>query len=199
MGGKLLEKRESAIKLQFTLASGEKPSVSVRKGRNRNILVAVENATAAKRLASLESPFSVFSPGLAGVSKTEQYVSDGVLLRTIARGDANLVLRNILLRLWDTQEWSGFLSDLREIFRELEFQVDFKKKTAEFISVQVRVGKEWIPLELVGAGVLQATQILSYIHRFSPSIVVLDEPDSHLHPNNQRLLLISSQNSLHMI
>jgi energy-coupling factor transporter ATP-binding protein EcfA2 len=188
MGGKLLEKRESAIKLQFTLASGEKPSVSVRKGRNRNILVAVENATAAKRLASLESPFSVFSPGLAGVSKTEQYVSDGVLLRTIARGDANLVLRNILLRLWDTQEWSGFLSDLREIFRELEFQVDFKKKTAEFISVQVRVGKEWIPLELVGAGVLQATQILSYIHRFSPSIVVLDEPDSHLHPNNQRLL-----------
>lgn len=35
---------------------------------------------------------------------------------------------------------------------------------------------------------LQATQILSYIHRFSPSIVVLDEPDSHLHPNNQRLL-----------
>lgn len=35
---------------------------------------------------------------------------------------------------------------------------------------------------------LQATQILSYIHRFTPSIIVLDEPDSHLHPNNQRLL-----------
>lgn len=35
---------------------------------------------------------------------------------------------------------------------------------------------------------LQAIQILSYIHRFEPSIIVLDEPDSHLHPNNQRLL-----------
>lgn len=54
--------------------------------------------------------------------------------------------------------------------------------------MDVASGKEWIPLELVGTGVLQATQILSYIHRFAPSLIVLDEPDSHLHPNNQRLL-----------
>ena len=43
-------------------------------------------------------------------------------------------------------------------------------------------------MEIAGTGVLQATQILSYIHRFEPSIILLDEPDSHLHPNNQRLL-----------
>ena len=188
MGGRLLTKPESSIKLQFTLASGEQPAVDARKGRNRNIIVQVTRATAAQRLSSLEHPFSVFSPGLAGISKTEQYVSDGVLLRTIARGDANLVLRNILLRLWGTPEWNGFLSDLREIFPDLEFQVGFKEETDEFITVKVKAGKEQVPLELVGTGVLQATQILSYIHRFSPSIVVLDEPDSHLHPNNQRLL-----------
>lgn len=45
-----------------------------------------------------------------------------------------------------------------------------------------------VPIELAGTGVLQAAQILSYIHRFSPRLIVLDEPDSHLHPNNQRLL-----------
>lgn len=188
MGGKLLEAKESAIRLEFTLDSGEKPSVLVRRGRNRNILVSVEQAEAAKRLASLETPFSVFSPGLAGIAKTEQYLSDGVLLRTIARGDANLVLRNILLRLWGTEEWHAFLSDLLEIFPEVEFRVEFKEETDEFISVDVKAEAEWLPLELAGTGVLQATQILSYIHRFSPSIVVLDEPDSHLHPNNQRLL-----------
>ena len=95
LGGVLLEKLESAIKIVFTLTSGEQPAVSVRKGRNRNILVSVGNAIAAKELSSLEKPFSVFSPGLAGIAKTEHYVSDGVLLRMIARGDANLVLRNI--------------------------------------------------------------------------------------------------------
>ena len=46
----------------------------------------------------------------------------------------------------------------------------------------------WVPLEITGTGVLQAIQILSYIHRFEPSIVVLDEPDSHPLSNNQRLL-----------
>jgi ABC-type multidrug transport system ATPase subunit len=66
--------------------------------------------------------------------------------------------------------------------------VEFKQETDEFITVRVSSGDRWLPLELAGTGVLQATQILSYIHRFSPSIVVLDEPDSHLHPNNQRLL-----------
>lgn len=189
LGGSLLEAKESSIRLEFTLNSGEMPAVSVRKGRNRNILVSVEHAQAAKQLASLETPFSVFSPGLAGIAKTEQYLSDGVLLRTIARGDANLVLRNNLLRLWDTKEWDSFLSDLFEIFPQVEFRVEFEDKTDEFITVHIRgSNKEWLPLELAGTGVLQATQILSYIHRFSPSIVVLDEPDSHLHPNNQRLL-----------
>ena len=188
LGGTLLEKMESGISFAFTLASGERPSVTVRKGRNRNILVSVENALAAARLASLEKPFSVFSPGLAGIAKTENQLSDGVLLRMIARGDANLVLRNILLRLWGTPEWTSFLNDLHYIFPGINFKVSFIKETDEFISVDVQIKREWIPLELVGTGVLQATQILSYIHRFSPSIVVLDEPDSHLHPNNQRLL-----------
>jgi AAA domain, putative AbiEii toxin, Type IV TA system len=115
-----------------------------------------------------------------------QYLSDGVLLRAIARGDANLVLRNILLRLSDIpDQWQPFLADLGRIFPGLNLEVKFKTETDEFIDVRTTDG---IPLELVGTGVLQAAQILSYIHRFSPSLVVLDEPDSHLHPNNQRLL-----------
>ena len=50
------------------------------------------------------------------------------------------------------------------------------------------VGGTITPIELAGTGVLQAIQILAYVHYFHPSVIVLDEPDSHLHPNNQRLL-----------
>jgi hypothetical protein len=131
LGGSLLEADEASIKLKFTLDSGETPTVAVRKGRNRNILVSIQQARAAKQLASLEAPFSVFSPGLAGIAKTEQYLSDGVLLRTIARGDANLVLRNNLLRLWGTDAWDTFLSDLLEIFPQVQFKVEFKEETDE--------------------------------------------------------------------
>jgi energy-coupling factor transporter ATP-binding protein EcfA2 len=99
------------------------------------------------------------------------------------------VLRNILYRLWGTPVWKDFLDDLHDVFPQFQLQVAFDDKIDEWIEVGFRVGAgEWIPLELAGTGVLQAIQILSYIHRFAPPIVVLDEPDSHLHPNNQRLM-----------
>lgn len=187
-GGKLPEAPEKSINFELNLTNGKSCSVSVRKGRNRNILVAIGNVAVAKSLSSLKKPFSVFSPGLAGISKRETYVSDGVLFRTLARGDANLVLRNILLRLRAQPSWNPFLNDLRDVFPQLDIQVKFDEETSEFIDVMIRTTSEWVPLEIAGTGVLQATQILSYIHRFEPSIIVLDEPDSHLHPNNQRLL-----------
>jgi energy-coupling factor transporter ATP-binding protein EcfA2 len=187
-GGKLPTDEKQAISLDLTLATGELCSLNVRKGKNRNIFVTVENTKLGQQLSNLEKPFSVFSPGLAGIAKRETYVSDGVLFRTLARGDANLVLRNILLRLWNTPAQASFLNDLRDVFPDLEISVGFESKVDEFINVTVKTGKERVPLEISGTGVLQAMQILSYIHRFEPAIVVLDEPDSHLHPNNQRLL-----------
>lgn len=187
-GGKLLESKEEGISLDLTLGSGDDVSVRVRKGRNRNILITIHNQSAAAALRSLERPFSIFSPGLAGIAKRETYASDGVLLRTLARGDANLVLRNILLRLWKTPAWDSFMDDLHEVFPGLQIRLMYNEKTDEFIDVAIASVNEWVPLEIAGTGVLQAIQILSYIHRFEPAIIVLDEPDSHLHPNNQRLL-----------
>ncbi len=187
-GGWLPTDEKQAISLDLTLASGETCSLNIRKGRNRNILFTVGNTKVGQQLSSLEKPFSVFSPGLAGIAKRETYVSDGVLFRTLARGDANLVLRNILLRLWRTPAQTSFLNDLRDVFPNVEITVEFNEKSDEFINVQIKTTNEWVPLEIAGTGVLQAMQILSYIHRFEPAIVVLDEPDSHLHPNNQRLL-----------
>ena len=167
------------------------------KGRNRNIVVELENPQIASLLARLDRPFSVSSPGLAGIAKTEGYLSDGVPFRALARGDANLVLRNILLRLWPkgsddkfgAQVWQEFLEDLREIFPRLDIKVRFNPTLDAHVDVSITTsGLHWVPLEIAGTGVLQAIQILSYIHRFHPSLIVLDEPDSHLHPDNQRLL-----------
>jgi energy-coupling factor transporter ATP-binding protein EcfA2 len=187
-GGRLTEALDQAVSLDLTLDTGEQCAVSIRKGRNRNILVSVRNPRVADRLASLDSPFSIFSPGLAGIAKRENFVSDGVLYRALARGDANLVLRNILLRLWDKPHWAAFMSDLHDVFPTVELTVRFEEKTDEFIEILIKVGSVTVPLEIAGTGILQTIQILSYIHRFGPSIIVLDEPDSHLHPNNQRLL-----------
>ena len=190
-GGQLYESADSAIEVSMILDNGEKIDLTIRKGRNTNILVSVENATAAKTIASIAKPFTIFSPGLAGIARNEEYISDGVLLRTIARGDANLVFRNILCRLHDGAHqtaWSEFMDDLRKLFPNIDIKVMYQSDTDEHIMVFADVGAASTPIELAGTGVLQAVQILAYVHYFHPSVIVLDEPDSHLHPNNQRLL-----------
>jgi hypothetical protein len=188
-GGRLLEASESAIELKLTLSNGEQIVVEIRRGRNGNIHVKVENVSVAKTLSSLKSPFTIYSPGLAGIARHETYISDGVLLRTIARGDANLVLRNILIRLsGKPEEWSDFTGDLKQLFEQIEISVEFAPETDEHIMVFADLGTAKVPIELAGTGVLQAVQILGYVHFFHPSVIILDEPDSHLHPNNQRLL-----------
>lgn len=192
VGGRLWEQKEKSVQVELGFHTGANLSVSVLKGRNRNIQIVVSDISIASQIASLEQPITIFTPGLAGIAKAEQYVSDGVLLRTIARGDSNLVLRNTLLRLWDQRtlnsKWHDFITDLNEIFPNLNIVVSFSRETDETIKVSVISNDMKIPLELGGQGVLQTVQILSYIHCFTPRVIVLDEPDSHLHPNNQRLL-----------
>ena len=187
-GGELRTDEKKAISVKFILVSGESCEITIRKGKNRNISVKVDSVETANKISDLKSPFSIFSPGLAGIAKNEPYVSDGVLLRTLARGDANLVLRNILLRLSEKPEWDNFIEDLHEVFPETNVKVNFIPETDEHIQVLISTDTGEVPIELAGTGVLQTAQILSYIHRFSPRLIVLDEPDSHLHPNNQRLL-----------
>lgn len=187
-GGRLLEDEAKSIVILFTFDNGEQIRLAIRKGRITNIIVEPTNIDFAKTLSSLEAPYSIFSPGLAGVSRTENYVSDGVLLRALARGDANVVLRNILYRLHQKGEWTSFAEDLGLIFPTVSLSVRFEPRIDQYIDVRIAESDREVPLDLAGTGLLQAVQILAYLHLFSPKLIVLDEPDSHLHPNNQLLL-----------
>ena len=202
MGGQLREDQERAIEIGFTFGDGQEAIMVFRKGRITNVLVEPTNADYARSLSTLENPYSVYSPGLAGIARSENYVSDGILLRALARGDANAFLRNILYRL--TQEppkWSRFESDLSSIFPETEIVVSYDENIDEYIDVHVSQDTHAIPLDLSGTGFLQGIHILSYYHLFLPRLILLDEPDSHLHPNNQRLLcsLLSSLSTNHNV
>lgn len=45
------------------------------------------------------------------------------------------------------------------------------------------------PLELAGIGFLQVIQIFAYLVYFRPALLLVDEPDSHLHPTAQERLV----------
>jgi hypothetical protein len=138
----------------------------------------------------LTQPFTVYAPGLAGIPKEERYLSPGVVRRIVARGDANLTLRNVLRMLRaDATKWDAFVQDMQSIFGDVSIEIDFDGNTDEWIEVYFRfAGGPRLQVDAAGTSVLQASQILAYIALFQPQVLILDEPDSHLHPDNQRAL-----------
>src|SRR5262249_10368422 len=111
-GGELVEDAAQRVEISFLLDDGTSSTVSLRKGRNRNLKVSIEGQLLGSKLQNLEKPYSVYAPGLAGIPRVEHFMSAGLVLRAVARGDANLVLRNVLLQLSKIPDkWSNFLRD----------------------------------------------------------------------------------------
>lgn len=189
-GGTLQEQRQTEIQIEFLDDAGSRCTVGLRRGRNRNIAVSIVGRGLGERLMDLENPFTVYAPGLAGVPKEERYLSPGVVRRIVARGDANLALRNVLRMLHANNEsWNLFIQDMQSIFDGISVEVVFDENTDENIQARFQLpGGPLLPLDAAGTSILQASQILAYIALFKPQVLILDEPDSHLHPDNQRAL-----------
>lgn len=190
-GGRLVQARESAIVIGFSDSELGDTTVVVTRGKNKNIGVRVEGRSLGERIQNLQEPYSVVAPGLAGIPSFEEFKSAGLVTRAAARGDANSVFRNILLRLHeDAAGWVAFKERLAEIFPGLDIVVAFNADTDEHIAIDVRLpGGAALPIDSCGTGVLQAIQVLAYVGVFRPQLLILDEPDSHLHPDNQRRLV----------
>lgn len=148
------------------------------------------DVTLGNMIVNQTSPFSIYVPGLAGIPQVEEYRSEGIVRRGVASGDANLYLRNVLYLILQ----KGLLPELRNmmlsIFDNFAINVKFNEVHDTHIDVRVDLTRTGAttPIELIGTGVLQALQIFSYVTLFKPKLLLLDEPDSHLHPNNQVLL-----------
>jgi energy-coupling factor transporter ATP-binding protein EcfA2 len=230
-GGNLNETSLGQIEIEIVLLDGSSCLVTVRRGRNRNIQVSLKGRVVGERLMDQSRPFTIYAPGLAGIAKEERYMSPGVIRRIVARGDANLVLRNVLSMIYEEEKrektkletllkeaypkaleayqngtgpkpetwviasnrfkgpWSRFQSDMRALFPGINIEVSFDHDRDEAIEVFFRQPKgPKLPIDAAGTSILQASQILAYITLFKPEVLILDEPDSHLHPNNQRAL-----------
>jgi energy-coupling factor transporter ATP-binding protein EcfA2 len=172
--------------------------VQIYRGRNEGNVGCrrVGSVRIGNQVASRDQLFSIYVPGLAGVSQFEQHRTESVVRRGVASGDANLYLRNVLLLIQDKGRLASLAESMRRIFPKFAIWISFDPANDIYIDVQVSTtgpaGRR-CPLELAGTGVLQALQIFSYVTLFEPQLLLLDEPDSHLHPNNQTLLASALQ------
>lgn len=165
-------------------------TTGVKRGKNANISVDIPwHDSFFRRASDRTRPISIFVPGLAGVALREERRTEAIINTGIAQGDSNLYLRNILLQiLRNSQKLDAFHDLIGQIFPGTKLLTDFDESRDHYIDLKVTMDERTLPIEMLGTGCLQAIQLVAYVTMYNPTLLLLDEPDSHLHPSNQRLL-----------
>jgi len=171
--------------------------IEMYKARNHNNVGVDRAGTSAGFGQIISDPkklFSVYVPGLAGVPHREEMSGYAAVFRKAASGDANLVFRNIIRLLSER----GLLRELESLLESVlkvpvSFRVEYDPDRDLYVDVRLATGdsaasKNHLPVDLWGTGILQVTQIFAYVLLFRPALLLVDEPDSHLHPSRQKAL-----------
>lgn len=182
------EDKAKAIEVTFEDDQLGQVSMSIRRGRGRNLSLEMHGQQLGERMQALDEPFSMYVPGLSGIPFQEEFIAFGAVRRAAARGDSNRIFRNVLLQLHNRQDrWSAFLDTLRTVFPHISIKVSCELDNTASVDISVSFDGQVrrLPIDAMGTGILQAIQISAYIHLFQPKLLLLDEPDAHLHPNNE--------------
>ncbi|WP_150297680.1 ATP-dependent nuclease [Salipiger aestuarii] len=174
----------------------------IRSARNEGISVHVPSTNAFVGIVRGPREISAYIPGLAGIPLAEEKRSMRIVERQAAAGDANTVLRNVLdlLKRVETDHGRNGLEEVErlvsQVMGEMTISVNFDetkdfKIHATFQTKPMKAAdpKRFKPLELAGIGFLQVIQIFAYLVYFRPRLLLVDEPDSHLHPDMQERLV----------
>ena len=199
--GRLLENKADGLRavVEF-MSQTDNPTedsryrVEIYRGRNFDS-IGVDREPKQGRLADrIQDPrklFSIYTPGLSGIPLREEYMSYASVFQRAAGGEANLVFRNILRLIAERDkldELENAISNL--IGEEISIYIGADEEQDFYITVEADIGDEdhYVPVELWGTGLLQITQLYSYVILFRPAVLLADEPDAHLHPSRQKLL-----------
>lgn len=186
--------RRGKLVLRANSSDGTTPqySIEIYKGRNAENIGCERSGDfqLGQAITESEKLYTIYVPGLAGIPESEEFHSERVVRQGVARGDANLFLRNVLFLIKEQQKLSELIGLMAKVFPSFRLDVSFDRRRHTTISCMIGVNRSatTTPLELAGTGVLQALQIFAYVTLFKPKLLLLDEPDSHLHPDNQFLI-----------
>lgn len=130
--------------------------------------------------------------------KNEPFYNNAQLLKKISLGKSHEVIRNKLLKCENSEtKFQTIEEKLQRVFNT-KFTLKVKnrsKQDEEYVRITIKEeNKKEIDISLVGSGILQVLEIFStleFINRVDHclNILLIDEPDSHVHSNLQAALI----------
>lgn len=185
-------------------------TIEVRRGKNANIAITRDgDDDLAALLANGDQPFSILTPGLSGIPMREEWRTKGAMDAAVMHGDANLYLRTVLDHLFtrDLDEmartgwrqgrdigvlpdsgWKTFSTLLDRCYQGTRIIVNHDQQHDRYVKVEVETPDTRVTLDMASTGMLQVIQIIAYACFYAPPLLLLDEPDAHLHADSQSRL-----------
>lgn len=156
--------------------------------------VKIQNSStpiAASEVLNILKSNPILIPGFVGALVQEELRTSQSVNRVIAAGRHTEILRNTMLQLKKAESQRfRLLSELIEKYFNVKLsKVDFNDVTDEFVITLFKDQDVELDIGLAGSGFLQVLQLLAFILVKKSNIVLLDEPDAHLHPSLQKILI----------
>ena len=190
--------------------AAKETTIEVRRGKNANIAtIRSGDDDLAAVLADGDRPFSILTPGLSGIPMREEWRTKGAMDAAVMHGDANLYLRTVLDHLFtrDLDEtaraawrgkrdisilpasgWRTFSTLLDRCYPGAHVIVHHDPLHDRYVRVDVETSDSSVTLDMASTGMLQVIQIIAYACFYAPPLLLLDEPDAHLHADSQSRL-----------
>ena len=137
----------------------------------------------------------VHVPPFSGIGTQEPRHSTGIQSKLVGEGRAGEIVRNLILDIWEqsgssqtSSPWTDFSSDLMRLFQ-------YELLPPQFSDTQPYIVCEYRPASLgssqqrgprldianAGSGFHQVLLLLAFFYARPSSVLLLDEPDAHLH------------------
>lgn len=191
---KLARKRNKPIPINITVGfdNNEQMSTSIVLTFNRFLVNTDISADNQELLRTLKEYKISYLPIFSSFLAQEERRTAAVLEDALARGRVNSVMRNLLYDLKEQGKLSELVDILQRAFIEIrKLNVQFDETVNRFIDVtylEQGHGKSF-DLFMSGSGFQQFVYLFGFILLKNPDVILLDEPDVHLHGVLQGALL----------
>lgn len=190
------ERKPKPILIRVTLSDGRSATARVILAYNRfgvSVEVPRDEQHGLEDLAAFRVSylpvFSMFAP-------LEERRTSAALSDEQTRGRVSAIIRNLLLDLKSKGRHGDLVDLLRRVFPSLaDLRIEFHEASDRYITVTYREAGRSRDLDLfaAGSGFHQFVYLFGFILYQQPTVVLLDEPDVHLHAGLQVALLSELQ------
>lgn len=188
--------KDNEYKLGFEISKPQSIRNSYLRFQTLNYREFTNFATALKadRIKLTDTIFVYQAKPVANILEKEPFMNRGQILQKISLGKSGEVLRNKIIQRDD----SGINKIAEQISSVLGHTVKIKynnrdrKDIDEYIDLQIEIDNKSLDIHLQGSGLLQVAEIFStieFLSNTSINLLLIDEPDSHIHVKSQKSLL----------